>query len=176
MEHLYLDANGRVCVGVSHVLTSLEEALTISFVNRQGLKAGAAEITADFEAIKPLTPGRIPSFYKRHVELTLPPSEIDRLTNESLAQYYCDLGAMYPGFDAFPSDAKLALCDMIFSMGAADLSDWITFNECVRAQNWQKAALDSARGFPVTAVRNIYVQGLFERAHRASKTAAVAEA
>lgn len=169
VEHLFLNAQGQVCVGIAHVLGSPEEALDLSFTNKNGLKASSEEIRADYDAVRQLAPNRIASFYKRHLKLTLPSSEVTRLTNQSLAQFYTDLTQMYEEFDSFPSDAKLALFDIIFGMGASDLADWITFNESIRAQNWQRAALDSARPFPVTAVRNIYVQGLFEKAFRSSK-------
>ncbi len=169
VAHFYLNADSSVCVGVVHVLDSVEDALKLSLTNVQRLKASPAEIIADFEAIQELAPSRIASFYKRHLKLTLPQSEIDRLTNESIDRYQGHLVEMYEGFNDFPSDAKLALFDIIFSMGASDLGDWITLNESIRAQSWQKAALDSARAFPITAVRNIYVQGLFDKASRASR-------
>lgn len=168
-EHLYLDDQGRVCVGIAHVLPTLEAALGVAFVNKQGLRASHDEIAQDYQAVKGLTPNRIPSFYKRYLTLAIPPSEMERLTNESVAQYFIDLATIYPEFESFPSEAKLALGDIIFSMGKDKLVDWLQLNESILAQDWQKASLDSARGFPVTAARNIYVQGLFERAHRASK-------
>ena len=176
VEHLFLNAQGDVCVGIAHVLSSVEEACSLSFANKNGLKVSNEEIVADYNAVRQLAPNRIASFYKRHLKLTLPSSEINRLTNQSLTQYYADLTQMYEEFDAFPSNAKLALFDIIFGMGASDLGNWIIFNESIRAQDWQRAALDSARPFPVTAVRNIYVQGLFEKAFRASKEPALAEA
>lgn len=176
VTHLFLNAEGLVCVGIAHVLPTIEDALEVAFTNAQNLKASDEEIRADYAAISELSPNRIASFYKRHVQLTLPNSEIARLTKESIKRYHKDLTQMYKGFDQFPSEAKLALFDIIFSMGAAKLEDWMTLNESVRALNWQKAALDSARAFPIPAVRNIYVQGLFEKAHRASKTALLAQA
>ena len=169
-EHLYLDDQGRICVGIAHVLPTLESACEVAFVNKQGLRATRSEVANDYEAIKDLTPNRIPSFYKRFLSLTIPHSEIERLTNESITRYFAELKIIYPDFESFPSEVKLALGDIIFSMGKEKLNDWIAFNECILAQDWQKASLDSARGFPVTAARNIYVQGLFERAHRASKS------
>lgn len=176
VTHLILNGEGLVCVGSAHVLPSLADALKLAFINSHGLRASEAEITTDYNAIKQLSPNRIASFYKRHLKLTVPSSEIERLTYESINQFYTDLTELYDGFDRFPSEAKLALFDIIFSMGPSELGKWITFNECVRAQNWQKAALDSARPFPITAVRNIYVQGLFEKAFRANKAALLAEA
>lgn len=173
-EHLYLDEQGRICVGIAHVLPTLESACEVAFVNKQGLRATAEEVSIDYEAIKALTPNRIPSFYKRYLTLSVPHSEIERLTNESITRYFAELKTIYPAFERFPSEVKLALGDIIFSMGKEKLIDWIQLNECILAQDWQKASLDSARGFPVTAARNIYVQGLFERAHRASKSCEVA--
>lgn len=176
VAHLYLNAGGQVCVGIAHVLTTLADAQKLSLTNVQRLKASEAEIAADYEAVQKLSPNRIASFYKRHLKLALPNSEMDRLTNESIDGYHDDLVRMYEGFEDFPSDAKLALFDIIFSMGASDLSNWITLNESIREQNWQKVALDSCRAFPITAVRNIYVQGLFEKASRASRAAMLQEA
>lgn len=175
IPHMYLDAESMVCVGISHVLPCLEDALKVSFTNAQRLKATPAEIKADYEAIQKLEPKRIASFYKRQLKLGLPNSEVDRLTNNAIERYHQQLADLYEGFNEFPSEAKLALFDIVFSMGAANLGDWITFNESVRAQDWQKAALDSARPFPITAVRNIYVQGLLEKASRVSRKAALLE-
>ena len=99
VEHLFLNAQGDVCVGIAHVLSSVDEACSLSFANKNGLKVSNEEIVADFNAVQELAPNRIASFYKRHLKLTLPSSEINRLTNQSLTQYYADLTKMYEGFD-----------------------------------------------------------------------------
>lgn len=108
---------------------------------------------------------RLAIFYKRFTKLQLNKVEIDKLTNKHIDSFYKELKQIYIGFDAFPSEAKLALMDIIFNVGMTDLrTRWPILNAAVKANDWAKAALNSNRKPPVSAARNKYVKDLFDKA------------
>ena len=72
---------------------------------------------------------------------------------------------IYKDFDKFPSEAKLALIDIIFNVGMTDLKNkWPTMNMAIKAKDWAKVAVNSNRKSPISAARNKYVKDLFVKA------------
>lgn len=77
VNHMYLDSNGYVTVGVGHLIATVQAAQRLPFQKRSGQTALGDEIKDDFEAVKKQLPDRFASFYKPYTKLILPNHEID---------------------------------------------------------------------------------------------------
>lgn len=137
------------------------------------MKATAVEIKTDYDAVKKQPGNRLASFYKRFTKLQMSKQEMDKLTNKHIDSFYKEIKQIFSDFDRFPSEAKLALLDIIFNVGMTDLKNrWPNISKAVKAKDWGKAALASNRKAPVSAARNKYVKDLLEKAEiiKQSKT------
>ena len=168
ISHMYLDSKGYVTVGVGHLLKSVGDAQKVAFLdNKTKKKATADEIKIDYENVKKQPKNRVASFYKSHTKLFLDRLTIDTLTNEHIDKFYNDLKIIYPNFDSYPEEVRLALFDLIFNVGKEGLrSTWPTFNAAIKAKDWKKAADNSSRASPVAPSRNKYVKDLLEKASK----------
>ncbi len=169
--HMYLDSKGYVTVGIGHLLSSVSNAQKLPFINAKTTKkATAAEIKTDYESIKKQTKNRVASYYKKHTKLKLTQPEIDKLTNKHIETFHKELKKIYPDFDTYSSDVRLALFDLIFNLGMTNLKNkWPTLNKHIKAKEWQKAADNSSRASPISATRNKYVKDLLEKAAKNAK-------
>lgn len=114
---------------------------------------------------------RLAGFYKRFTTLVIKRIDADQLTNKHIDTFYKELKQIYTGFDKFPSDAKLALMDIIFNVGMPDLKNkWPTMNAAIKAKDWLKAANNSNRKAPISALRNKYVKDLLIKASKTKIT------
>jgi len=171
VDHMYLDAKGLVTVGVGHLLGTIQDAQKLPFITQAGVKATAAEIKTDYDAVKKQPGNRLAIFYKRFTKLKLNKIDIDKLTNKHIDTFYRELKQLYSGYDTFPSEAKLALMDLIFNLGLTNLrTQWPNLNKAIKASDWAKAALNSNRKAPVSAARNTYVKDLFNKAETVKQT------
>ena len=115
--------------------------------------------------------GFLASYYKRFTKLKLTDIEIDKLTNKRIDDFYKELKLIYPDFDKYPSEVKLALFDLIYNLGMTELkNNWPNFNKHIKAKDWKAAAGESSRKPPISPARNKYVKDLLEKA---AKKAAV---
>ena len=171
VNHLYLDSKGLVTVGVGHLISNLADAQKLAFKSAKGLPASAAEIKIDCDSVKKQPANRVALFYKKYTTLTLPNTEIDKLTNKHIDSFEDELKQIYRDFSTFPPETKMALFDLIFNVGATNLRNkWPNFNAAINAKDWQQAANNSKRGIPVSDERNRYVKELLEKAARNSKS------
>ncbi|MBI1422093.1 MAG: hypothetical protein GC149_01420 [Gammaproteobacteria bacterium] len=166
IPHMYLDAKGLVTVGIGYLLANAVEAQKLPFVNNTtGKAATAAEIKTDYDNVKKQSKGFLAGFYKKFTKLKLTPNEIDLLTNKTINQFYGELKTVYPDYDSYPGEVKLALFDMIYNLGMSGLSNnWPNFNKYIKAKDWKNAAAESKRKPPVSPDRNKYVKDLLEQA------------
>jgi len=135
--------------------------------------ASKDEIEADYELLKKHPKDRLASFYKKHVKLKLSETDINTLTNKHIDSFEAELKRIFPSFSMYPKEVRLALFDIIFNVGMTDLNNkWPYFKKAVKAKDWSKASKESKRKAPISAERNRYVKGLFEKAAaKAKKTA-----
>ena len=161
VSHMYLDSRGFVTVGVGHLLSDVASAQKLPFVQADGQAATAADIAAEFDKLAQQEGNRVASYYKQFTTLILTDAEIDNLTDKHIDSFYGELKTIYDGFDDFPSDAKLALFDLIFNLGMTNLrKKWPKMNACVAARDWTAAA-DNCRRRGIADARNDYVKDLF---------------
>lgn len=164
-DHMYLDTDGNVTVGVGHLLATVDEAKRLAFVTAANGKATAQQIAEDYAHVAAQAKGQYAGKYKPFCKLSLPNAEIDRVTEKHIDSFHRELRVLYPRFDRFPSPARLALFDMIFNMGATRLrSKYPKMNRAISEDDWAEAAIESNRVFPIAPVRNAYVRGLFQSA------------
>jgi len=164
VSHMYRDSKGYITVGVGHLLKSVYEAQILRFEDSNNNPATNSEIKLEFETIQKLPADLLASAYKKHATLTLPDTEIKRLTEIHINSFEKELEIIYPDFRLYPTQVRLALFDLIFNLGMTKLqSNWPIFNSAIKAKNWQKAADNSKRKSPVSAARNKYVKDLLEQ-------------
>ena len=165
VNHMYLDTVGKVTVGVGNMLSSVEQAQELPFVDRRtGRRATPQEIAADFEAVQRQPKGLFHGRYARCTKLSLPDEAVDALLEQRLHQFEGDLRRLYPGFDDFPEGAKLGLLDMAYNLGAGALAHrWPRLNAAVRSRDWAGVARESRRR-GVNEERNAATRALFEAA------------
>ena len=65
----------------------------------------------------------------------------------------------------------MALLDLIFNVGMTNLNtQWPRLKKAVLNKNWEKAAQESNRKYPIPPERNNYVKNLFEKAAKKNQT------
>jgi GH24 family phage-related lysozyme (muramidase) len=181
VEHMYLDSNGFVTVGVGHMIPNAAHAAQLSFhVTKTGVPATEQQKKAEYEAVLKETKGKLASFYKNKATLFMKPADIDVLTKEHIESFERELKNLYgaaaypPGFEKFPDEVRLALFDMIFNLGATKLKNsYLSFNRSIAKNDWQTAGSESFRK-GIQLARNNYVKDLFQKAADAKKAAAAA--
>jgi GH24 family phage-related lysozyme (muramidase) len=180
IEHMYLDSNGFVTVGVGHMIPNASHAAALTFyVTKTAVPATEEQKKAEYEAILKESKGKVASWYKSKTSLFMKPADIDALTRKHIESFEKELKNLYsapaypPGFEKFPEEVRLALFDMIFNLGATKLrNSYLSFNLAIAKSDWEKAASQCFRkGIQVT--RNNYVKDLFQKA-AAKKAAAPA--
>ncbi len=85
-------------------------------------KATVEEIKAEFETIAKQPKGKSATFYRAHTQLVLVQSEIDAFTESHIDSFYIELKGLYAPFDFYLKEVRLALFDMIFTLGMTRLN------------------------------------------------------
>lgn len=166
VPHMYLDSLGHVTIGVGHLVRNLRNALKLNLVVAGGERAGAIatkeQLTADYENVKKQPPGQLAYKYKKYTKLIMKVVEVNRLTNKHIKSFYSELKRLFPEFDDYPTEARLALLDIIFNLGMTKLrKEWPKLNKAVKIKDWTEAAAESNRP-ELGDLRNSYVRELFE--------------
>jgi GH24 family phage-related lysozyme (muramidase) len=127
LPHMYLDTKGLVTIGIGFLIENTgtqritSEAIAWPFIVRSsGKQASAAEIEADFAAVKklPFGPKVIAGTFKPHTKLDLASTKIDALFDKKVSEFWAQLQAEFgPAFDRYPMAVQYALLDMIFNLG-----------------------------------------------------------
>lgn len=173
IEHMYLDTEGFVTVGVGHLLKDVSAGQKLEFIRyKDNKKATKDEIKTDFDAIKKQLKGLYAFTYKKHAKLKLKTVTIDGLTDKHIESFEKELKTLYGSaeFNAFPSEVRLALFDLIFNLGMTKLkAQFVVFNKKIKAKDWKEAANQSSRT-GIGADRNKYVKDLLLKAAKASAT------
>lgn len=142
---MYLDRTGRVGVGVGVVLPDVAAAQRLPF--QMGARAATeGEIAAEFARVAGLPMGRPAQFYRRAEAPELETSVICALLRTTLVGFDGELREKLAGYDGYPDGVKIALLDMAYNLGPAELlSRFLRLVQAVEAGAWAEAATGSFR-------------------------------
>jgi hypothetical protein len=115
---MYLDnaVPPNVTVGIGCEL-SLAVALTLPFVNAQGVAASQAEIQAAYELVAKMPGGGKASRYQYRGCLTLPEAARQALLQQRCVEGVEDLGRYLPAWPTYPVPARVGALNMRFQLG-----------------------------------------------------------
>jgi GH24 family phage-related lysozyme (muramidase) len=168
---MYLDSEGLVTVGFGTMLRDANAATAVSFQHAKGgALATTAEITAAYDIVyagsaaqKAAVPAKKYSakHYEKVTDLRIALATASSLLDSHVDADYSQLQLIYPQFDSFPDDAKVALFDMIYNLGAGHgkmrhhratgLRAYVTMNAAINRGDWGTAAKHCLRhGIPAT--------------------------
>ena len=165
---MYLDSKGFVTIGVGHLIENVDAAKKLPFQTDKGLPATEKEIETAYNDVLKQPKNKVATFYRKATTLSLKDDKLDELTNDHIDSFEKELKLIYPQFDTYPKEVRFALFDMIFNLGASNLkTEWKSFNQAIKDQDWGKAAKECKRKHPVSDTRNNYVKDLLETADKA---------
>lgn len=96
IDHMYLDSNGFVTVGVGHMIPNATHAAGLAFYLRKpGAPATEEQRKAEFEAVSKETKGKVAGWYKSKTTLFMKPADIDALTKEHIESFEKELKNLY---------------------------------------------------------------------------------
>ena len=171
---MYLDIKGLVTVGIGNLIDPEASALGLPFVDLNGVKASAAQISAEWRKLKgmPELAQKGHKACKAITTLRLQDPDIDTLVRQRLAANEVGLVKTFPEFQAWPADAQLGVLSMAWAMGSGFPAKWPRFKAACLAHNWLEAAADcrmKEAGNPGIVPRNDANQQLFRNAHEVTK-------
>ncbi len=170
VPHLYRDSKGVVTVGVGHAVPSPAAAVTLPLWTVKDGKplaqAASNQILAEFQSIMAQPAGMKAERYTH--QLIMQDAGIDALRDTDIRGFYRELQKRYAvskgykqEFDDFPSDAQIALFDMIFNLGGPRLTKkFPSMNMAIKANDWRGAAAECNRP-AVSPARNSFVRKRF---------------
>lgn len=157
---MYLDSEGLVTVGFGTQLGTANAAVEVNFQHdKDGALATQPDIIAAYNVVhagsaaqKAALPAQksTAQHYEKVTDLRIAPATASLLRDAHVDADYTQLKLIYPKFDGFPDDAKVALFDMIYNMGAGHgksrhhraigLRSFATMNADINKGNWRDAA------------------------------------
>ena len=162
--HMYLDTAGNVTVGVGQMLHSSAIAQTLPFATADGTPATADEIAAGFAAVKACPTGMLYPAYRKYTSFDLPDSEIDKLTERTVAEVVNQIRVNFPDYDSYPGPACAAIFDMAYNLGLSGLeAKFPLCCEAIREQDWATAAEECER-LGIQKSRNDWTEAQFAEA------------
>lgn len=178
---MYLDSEGLVTVGCGSMLPTAASASVLAFYHDKTRRSATpAEIIAAWTLLHTGAPTQKAAaahgkfsykHYEKLTDLRITLDASNQLRDAHIGEDYAQLQTIYyPGFDAFPDDAKLALFDMIYNLGpgrsksrhhrANGLRGYVQMNAAINRGDWATAAKTCLRhGIPMA--RNQMTAALF---------------
>jgi GH24 family phage-related lysozyme (muramidase) len=157
---MYRDTVGKVTVGVGLMLPTASAAENLPFL-LEDRAATTAEIAAEFARIDAMTMGRLPAFYRTPSSLELSQETIDARLSAVLQGFEADLRTQIPHYDGLSDGVKMALLDMIYNLGPAELfKGFPHLMAAVESGSWAQAAACCMRRGP-SAERNAWTREQF---------------
>jgi hypothetical protein len=155
---MYLDENGNVCVGTHHKIADAQTAADLPFSRWTAALATSDEIIHEFERVRMMRGGFMPSSYRRSDSLLLSKGASTKLLRDTLVSCAVVLSALFPDFDQYPDSVKIALLDMCYDVGVQHFDE--KFCEAVSKQNWALASTCCRRD-DVASERNHWTRRQF---------------
>jgi len=158
-DHLYLDTEGKITVGVGLMYGSAEAlvASNITFRNKvSGKIASAAEVKDEYKRVAKLSKGRTLSFYRSHGLLCADGADLQGRLVRRLSVAFNDAlyffntgkpvaGVKFEQLTDLPSNVQLALIDIAFNLGRSKLYKFQKLRGFLKQGDWQNAAKESHR-------------------------------
>lgn len=149
VDHMYLDSEGHVTVGVGTLLPNAAAATALSFRHRDTDRlASDAEIQAEYELIDAMEGGRDfgANYYASFTALYLPDEEIEPLVYDHMRADFDALLRLFPYFGNYPLSVQIALWDMSYNLGVGGLKGkFPNFCQAILDEDWEEAAAESHR-------------------------------
>lgn len=164
---MYADIKGLVTTAIGILIDPLPHALRLPWRRFDGSLATAAEITADFSAIRssPLAAKNGHRYAKQLVRLHLDDAGVDSAVDGKMNIFDAYLRSRFPDWDTWPADAQLATMSMSWACGPA--FRFPALDAALRDQEWARAALHcsiNTTGNPGIIPRNKANIGLYGNA------------
>lgn len=145
ITYMYMDTTGHVTVGIGTMLPNVQAAQAIPFISL-GYPASPAQIEAEYNRVVSIGPGFGAEHYHRGATMGIGPDVAKSLAQSHVNDDRGYLQNMYSEFDSFPFSVKVALHDIIYTVGPTRLRDnFPNFNTAVNSKNWTEAANESHR-------------------------------
>lgn len=171
IDYLYQDSLGKVTIGIGNLIKNIDDMTRIDLLTHEGIKASEQQkreaYTRVYNAPGYRSDGRplAAPYYKKYSKPRMTCAEIKKQLSTSVLKFYNEIKIIFPCFDTFPHEAKLACMDMLFNLGMTALnSKWPRFKSAVKKRNWQEAAVQSYR-YQLSKRRNSDIRLLFLKAH-----------
>lgn len=162
VDHMHLNAVGKVTVGVGNMLKKPSSATSLRFIaEATGEKASEQSIEEEFRLVSNQEAAHPPKFYKEFTQLVLSDHDINQLLDMRLDKFESKLRMDFPKYDDYPEDAKLGLIDMAYNLGNKKLlNKFSTFTNAARKSDWLTCA-NECRRKQIQESRNDMVRSLF---------------
>ena len=163
VPHFYLDIHGYVTIGVGCLITGSQAPTLVMEISTPagGYTAHPDEVLEDYVAVSKAPPALPASSYRRFTRCSLTPLGVRSLFEKRCRESVAQLEKLYPGFEDFPIQARLALLDICFNVGIGNLRrNWPSLNDDIAHRDWRTAALHSHRK-ESSAHRNQTTEALF---------------
>jgi len=186
VRHMYRDSKGKVTVGIGFLLATQSQVTELSWQLKQGRRVvPSAVAVAEWNYVRGALPsGKTPEFYGTKTRVELSDATIDRVFTSKLLRLHRDLIQEFTiagiAFEHLPPPVQEAMFDMGWNLGAAfinkrtadgELGDdgerkrvWPKLREALLNQDWEAAARESHRAWPVPERRNMETSDLILRA------------
>lgn len=154
---------GNVTVGVGVMLPDKLTAQKLKFKNlSKNRNATQAEVGFDFDRVRMMPVGlRAAAYRDSNNRLELLFTEVFSLAKERLVTVFIpSLRNIFPRFDSFPDQVKMALIDMIWNLGPTGLRKFSNLVKYCKAGNWEGASRCCNRKTSRDA-RNDWTRNLF---------------
>ena len=151
--------------GVGFELSDLAAAIKLPFRSQiNGNLACLADIGDCFRRVSAMSHSKLPGYYKDVHSVILNDADIASILLATVQLLDEKLQQDYPEYEFYPDAVKLALLDMEYNLGDAELrKGYPHFDAAVNAQNWSLAAEQCGRDVsdPAFAARNAWTKQQF---------------
>ena len=160
---MYLDTRGHVTIGVGCKLATAASAEELDFLDPSGVPTTSGDILRNFQDVRKMESGMRPEFYRTPSSDLLPETTISSLLMLRAKDSDADITKRYTfGYGTAPRPAKLALLDMLFTLGDHGLfRGFPNLMVDVQHTDWAEAAVHCHRK-GVSAERNAWTAAQFK--------------
>ncbi len=164
LEMMYRDRLGFVTAGVGFKIDPRNLAHDMTWLrNTDHLPAGPQEIDTEWNSVKSRQVQ-----YGRNLHLS--PAEINRVFDERMYGFACELVRIFPQFERYPPDAQCGMLVHAWGVGTGRLrSTWHNYTRACLAGDWARASRE-CHWNGIRPCRRHDMEVLFNNAHVVEST------